>query len=201
MLSINFSFRYGLHLIHGQRSVKIRIVKKSSAARSWHGDFREPLFLAQLDVPIGEVNEVLPAIVAVQAEVDLHKRPPLWPLGLANEMQIGFLGGVVGLLRVALDAGANDVFPRRRAAAVARNDVVQIQVLALEYNAAVLAGILVALKDVVAREFDFLLRQTVVNQKQDDSRYADTEGNGVDGLVMGRVAGKVAPFVKIKSAK
>ena len=101
---------------------------------------------------------MLPTIVTVQAEVDLHKRPPLRPLGLANEMQTGFLWGTVGLLGIALDAGANNIFPRRRAAAVAGDDVVQIQVLALKYPAAILAGVFVALKDVVAREFNFFLR-------------------------------------------
>src|ERR1017187_9563447 len=112
--------------------------------------FRPPLLhvLAQLDVPVGEVNKVLPTVVVMQAEVDLDERPPLGPFGLADKMQAGLLGRAVGLLRVAFDAGADDVFPRRRAAAVARDDVIQVQILAVEDAAAVLAGVFVALKNV-----------------------------------------------------
>lgn len=107
---------------------------------------------------------MFPAVVAVQAEVDLHEGPPFRALGLANEMQAGFLGRVIGFLRIALDAGANNVFPRSRATAVARNDVVQIQIFALENNAAVLAGVFIALENVVPGEFHFFLRHAVVHE-------------------------------------
>ncbi len=69
---------------------------------------------------------MLPAIMPVEAEINLHKGTPLRPLGLANEMQSGFQGRVVGLPGIALDAGANNIFPRRRAAAIARNYMVQV---------------------------------------------------------------------------
>ena len=74
---------------------------------------------AQLDVPIGQVNEMLPTVVLVHTEVNLHKRPPFRTFGLADEVQAGFLRSAVGFLRVAFHAGANNVFPRRRPAAVA----------------------------------------------------------------------------------
>ena len=144
---------------------------------------------------------MFPAIVAVQAEIHLHKRPPLGPFGLADEMQAGFERRVVGLLRVALDAGANDILPRRRAATVARNHVIQIQVLALKHQPAVLAGVFVALKNVVARELHFLLRQAVIGQKQNDARNANAKRNGVDGFVVRGALGKVAPLAEIKSAE
>ena len=100
---------------------------------------------------------MFPTVVPVQAEVDLHERPPFRPLRFADKVQPGLLRRAVGFLRVALDTGADDVFPRRRAAAVARQDVIQIQILAVEGAPAVLAGVFVALEDVVARELDFLL--------------------------------------------
>src|ERR1039457_6964855 len=57
-----------------------------------------PLFhiLAQLDIPVGEVNEVFPTVVPVQGEVDLDERSPLGPLGFADEMQVGLLRRAVG---------------------------------------------------------------------------------------------------------
>ena len=131
--------------------------------------------LAQLDVPVGEVNEMLPTIVLVEAEVDLHERPPFRPLRFADEVQPGLLRRAVGLLRVALDAGADDVFPRRRTAAVARQDVVEIQILALENLPAVLTGVAVALENVVAGEFDLLFGQAVEHDQQDHPRDADSE--------------------------
>src|SRR5277367_4968022 len=93
--------------------------------------------LSQFDVPIGHVQKMFPTVV-LDAQIDLHKRTPLGPLGLAYQVHGGFLGGAVGLLRVAAYARANDVLPSRRAAAVARDDVIEIQVLALKNVSAVL---------------------------------------------------------------
>ena len=64
--------------------------------------------------------------------------------------------------------------------------------------AAVLAGVLVPLENVVARELDFLLRQPVVDEQQDDARHADAEGNGADRFRVRLLLGEVAPFVEIK---
>ena len=102
---------------------------------------------------------MFPTVVPVQAEIDLHERPPFRPLRFADEVQSGLLRRAVGLLRIALDTRANDVFPRGRAAAVARHDVVEVQILPVKGPPAVLADVLIPLKDVVAREFDLLFRQ------------------------------------------
>ena len=84
---------------------------------------RRPLshILAQLDVPVGEVNEVFPTVVLVEREIDLQEGTPLRPLGLANETHSSFLRRPVRLERVALDAGADDVLPRRRATPITRD--------------------------------------------------------------------------------
>ncbi len=144
---------------------------------------------------------MFPAIVLVQADIDLHKRTPFRAFGLANQMQSGFLRRAIGLLRVAFNAGANDVFPRRRAAAVAGDDVVEIQIFPLKMFAAVLAGVFVALKNVVARELHFFLRQPVVNRQQNNSRHTDAEGNGMNRFLMRRVLREIAPLVEIKRAE
>jgi hypothetical protein len=157
--------------------------------------------LTQLDIPIRKVNEVLPTIVPLQAEVDLHERTPFGPFGFADEMHSGFLRRAVGLPRVTLDAGADDVFPSRRTAAVARDDVIQIQIFSVELVAAVLAGVFIALKNVVARELDFLFGQPVINQQQDDSRHTNTKGDGMNRFFVRRVFGEIPPFVEIKRAE
>ena len=144
---------------------------------------------------------MLPAIVTVQAEVDLHKRTPLRPLGFADQMQARLLRRVIGLLRITLDAGANNIFPRRRAAAIARNDVVQIQIFAFKNNAAVLARVFIALKNIVPGKLHFLLRHAVVHEQQDDARYPDAKRNGVDRFVVRRALGEITPLVKIEGAK
>ena len=51
---------------------------------------------------------MLPAIVLVKTEVDLHKRPPLRPLRLPNQVHSCFLRRAIGLACIALDAGTND---------------------------------------------------------------------------------------------
>jgi len=144
---------------------------------------------------------MFPTVVPLQAEVDLHERTPLRSLWFADEVHSGFLRRAVGLLRVALDAGADDVLPSRRPATVARDDVVQIQILAVKNFAAVLAGVFVALKDVVARELDFLFGHPVIHEQQNDARHADAEGNGADGFLVRRALGKIAPFLKVEGAE
>jgi hypothetical protein len=155
----------------------------------------------KLDVPVGEVNKMLPTVMTVQAEVNLHKGTPLGPLGLANEMDPGFLRSVIGFLGIALDAGANNVFPRGGAAAVARDDVVEIQILALENDTAILAGVFVALKDVVARELHLFLGHAIIHEEQDDARDADAKGDGGNGFLVRGAFGEIAPFGKIESAE
>ena len=67
--------------------------------------------LAQLNVPVSQVDEMLPTVVLVQAETDLDERTPLRPLGLADKVQAGFLRGSVGLQGIALNTGANNILP------------------------------------------------------------------------------------------
>ena len=89
----------------------------------------------------------------------------------------------------------------KQQAAIARNDVIEVQIFAVKNFTAVLASIFVAFKNVVAREFHFLFWHPVIHQQQDDAWDADAEGNGVDGSLVRRGIGQGAPLGKIKSAK
>ena len=126
---------------------------------------------AQFDIPIGQIDEVLPAIVLMKGKIDLDERPPFGSFGFANQVHAGFLRSAVGLKRVALDARAHDILPGRGTTPVTRDDMIQIQVFAIARRATILTGILVSFKNVMAREFDFLLGHVVVHQQQDDAGY------------------------------
>src|SRR6266702_6593897 len=141
---------------------------------------------------------MLPAIVMLKAQVDLHEGPPFGPLGFADQVQARYLRRAIGLARIAIDARADDVFPRGRPAPVARDHVIQIEVFAIVFLAAVLAGVAVALEDVVAGELHFLLGHAVKEHEQDYARNADAKGDGADALRMGVLAGEVMPLVEIE---
>jgi hypothetical protein len=79
--------------------------------------------------------------------------------------------------------------------------MVKVQVLSIEYPATVLAGVLVALKNVVARELDFLLGEMVVNQQENHPGNTNPEGDSADGFGVGLLLGKIVPFGEAKSLK
>ena len=155
-------------------------------------------FLAQFHVPIGHIEEMLPTVVMVHAEVDLHERPPLGTPGLADEAHPGLGGSLVGLACIAGDARADNVLPGRRPAAVARDHVIEIQILPLETPAAVLAGVPVSLENIMPGELDLFLRQSVEQQEQDDPRYAHPKRDGVDAVRVGLLLGEIAPLPEVK---
>src|SRR4029077_8115181 len=107
------------------------------------------MLIAQFDIPVREIDKVLPEVVLRSGKGDLDKRPPLWPLGFADQAHVRFARKPVAFACVATDARAHNVFPRSRPSAVARHYVIQIEFASIENLTAVLACILVALKDIV----------------------------------------------------
>lgn len=79
--------------------------------------------------------------------------------------------------------------------------MVKVEVLSLEDKPAILARVLISLKDVVSCELDFFFRQLVKQQKQDNSRNAYFEGNGANSLEMRLILGKILPLREIKGLK
>ena len=132
----------------------------------------------------------------VEAELDLDERTPLGPLGFADQVHAGFLRRSIGLERITIDAGANDVLPGSGTAAITGNDVVQIQVFAIKNSAAILAGVLVALEDVVPGELNLFLGQMIVNHQQDHARNANAKRNRPNRFRIGLLLGKVVPLGK-----
>ncbi len=104
---------------------------------------------------------MLPTVVACQAQVDLDEGTPLWPFRFADQMHPRLRRSTIGLVGIAGDTRTNNVLPRRGPSPVPRNDVVQVEVLAVKNFPAILAGILIPLENVMPGEFDLLLRQPI----------------------------------------
>jgi hypothetical protein len=151
----------------------------------------------QLHVPVGQIEEMFPAIVMVETDVHLHKRPPLRPLRFANQVHARFAGRPVRLMRITRNTRTDNILPRRRPAAVARDYVIEIQIAAFETVAAILASILVTLENVVASELDLFLRQAIEQQQQNYARHPDPEGDRVNALRMRLLLRKIVPLVEI----
>jgi hypothetical protein len=157
--------------------------------------------IAQFDVPVREINEVFPEIVLGRSKSDLDKRPPLRSLRFADQAHVCFTRKPVAFARIARDAGANHIFPGRRPAPVAWHDVIQIEVAPIEEFAAVLAGVLVALKHVVSGEFHFFLRKPIEHEQHDHPRDLDLERDGRNHFMIGRVRGQIAPAFEVVRRK
>jgi len=138
------------------------------------------LLLPKFDVPIGEVDEVTPTIVDSPGKSYVHERPPLRPLRLFQKRHSGLMRKPVPLARVARDAGADDVFPCCLTATIAGEDVVDVEVVPLEDDSAILAGVLVAFKDVVTGELDLFSREAIKETQNNNPRDPDSERDGLE---------------------
>jgi len=163
----------------------------------------ERTLVAQLDVPVGEIDEMPPALMLLAAERNVDERSPLWTLRFANERHLRLVGEPITFPRITGDARTNDVLPRREAAFVAWQNVIEIQLLALEHFSAVLTGVVVAFKDIVPGKLHFLLRQSIKKKKHDDARHPDFPRDGSDHLMLGLGSGdgKVEPAGEIVRGK
>ncbi|MDB6016361.1 MAG: hypothetical protein JWR19_850 [Pedosphaera sp.] len=67
--------------------------------------------------------------------------------------------------------------------------------------AAVLAGVVVPLKDIVPGELDLLFREAVKHDEEDDPGNADSKGDGMDALRMRLLMGEILPLREAKGLK
>lgn len=103
----------------------------------------------------------------------------------------------ISLPRVTSNAGTDHVLPGRQSALIAWQDVIEVQFRSLEYAAAILAGVFVALENVVPGELHFLLRQAVEKQKHDDARHPDLPRDRGHDLMVRSRGGEITPAGKI----
>ena len=79
--------------------------------------------------------------------------------------------------------------------------MIQIQIASIKDMPAILAGVVVALENVVPGELHFLLRQPIKKQKHNNARHADLPRDRRDHLVFGPGGGKIAPAIKVVCEK
>lgn len=143
--------------------------------------------LLQLDVPIGDVEKLLPGGVAIVGELDRQGRASSGFDRLLDQLHPGLGGGSASFSDVALEATANQVFPGGGSALRAGNDMIQAQLRRAEPLAAVLATVVVAGEDVTAVEFDLLAGQAREGQHAYDPRNRDLKTNGSNPVVISRL--------------
>src|SRR5881227_3593511 len=153
--------------------------------------------VTQFNVPVREIDEMLPEVVLRRGKSDLDERPPFWPFGSTDQAHVRFTRQPIAFARVARNARANHILPRCCSTAVARHDVIEIELAAVKNLAAVLAGVLVALEDVVPGKFHFLLWKPIENQKHNHPRDTNLKRNRGDYLVIRSVCRQVTPAFEI----
>jgi hypothetical protein len=134
----------------------------------------------------------------IKTKINLHEWTPLRPFRFTDEVHGGFLRRAIGLLRITNDARADDVFPGGGSAAIARDNVIQIQILPVKNFSAILAGILVPFENVVPCKLHFLFGQTVEYGEQNDPGNSDAERNGVNTFRMRLLLGEITPLIEIE---
>jgi len=140
---------------------------------------------------------MFPEIVLRRGKCNVDERPPFWPLRFPDQTHVRFAGEPVAFARIARNARANHVLPRSRSTAIARHDVIEIELAAIEKFAAVLTGVLIALENIVAGKFHFLLWKPIENQKYNHPRDTNFKRNRCDYFVLRRICRQVAPAFEI----
>ncbi len=143
--------------------------------------------IAQLDVPVSKIDKVLPKIVLRRGKGNLDERPPFWPFGFADQAHVRFARKPIAFACIAGDARTNHVFPRCSPSPIARHDVIEIKFASIEDLTAVLAGVFVALEDIVTRKLYLLLWKPIEHQQHNHPWDTDFERDGCNYLVLRRV--------------
>ena len=79
--------------------------------------------------------------------------------------------------------------------------MIEIEVLAITGRAAVLAGILVALENIVACKFHFLFGDVIINQKENDPRNAQPQRDRSNRFRVGFLSREVLPLCEAEGLK
>ena len=160
------------------------------------------ILLAKLDGPVGDVNEMLPDLVGDSVEVEVEVRSPERLLRPSDERHIGLLRSAVRFRGIALLAATDDVLPGGSSPEMARDDVVEVEVLFIHGLATILAGVFVPLVNVLAGELDLLVWRFVVQDEEDDAGHGYSAVDAVKKpeTPVGSV-GEMTPIAERKSAE
>ena len=138
-----------------------------------------------------------PALMELTIKSNMDERPPFRADGLANQLHACSMREPIAFSGVTRDARANNVFPSRSAALVPWDHMIEIEIAPIKNLAAILAGILVALENVVARKLHFLSRHPIEKQEDYDTWDANFQGDGVHHFLARFPGGKIPPALKV----
>jgi hypothetical protein len=113
-------------------------------------------------------------------------------------VQSRFLRSAVRFARVTRNARANDIFPSGRAAPIARHNMIEIEIFAIEHLAAVLAFILISFENVMPGKLHFLFRKTIEDNQQNNPWHTDLKGHRVNAFRMRLLSREIMPLIEIK---
>ena len=86
---------------------------------------RGSVALFQFYGPIGVVEELLPAVVALMAEVNVNERIAFWLNRFLDKCHTGVFGSSAAFFYIAFGAGTNHISPDWFAAHTTGNNVVE----------------------------------------------------------------------------
>jgi len=135
------------------------------------------------------VEELLPALVSLVAEVDVYEGVFFRFYGSLDEGQASLFWRSATLFDITFGAGADDICPARLSSHTSRNDVVERKLAGGLFFAAILAAVFVSCEDISSVELDIVSRQAVVEQKANDSGHGDVEVDGRDPVLAIRLEG------------
>ena len=139
---------------------------------------------------------MFPRVVTRLAELEMEHGAPLGTLGFVKQFESSLGRRTVALAAIARHAGADDIFPGSFATTITRDDVIEIEVLAVELVATILAGVVITLEDVVTGKFYFLLRHAIKEKKKNDLGHANLEGHGADDIGAFITSRKTEPLIE-----
>ena len=144
---------------------------------------------------------MLPTVVVMMGEADADEGAPFWALGLADKLHASLVRQTIAFARVAGNARANNVLPGGLTAAISRQDMIEVEIIAVENLPAILAGVLVPLKDVMSRKFHLFFRKPVKNKQNDHPGDSNVKGDRADHVRLGVGTGKIPPAPEIMRQK
>ena len=176
-----------LHLFHGRKSFLKKFLTPQET------------LIPQFDVPIGDIEKVLPTLMRLGGEGDIYKGSPFRAFRFSSQTHIRLMRETIPFPRIAGNAGTNNIFPGGLPSTIAREDVIQVEHFAREHPVAILAGIFIPLENIVSGELHLFFRKPLKHQKNNDPRDANLHGNGLSHLPVGMALGKIPPTFEVVS--
>ena len=124
------------------------------------------------------VEELLPASVALLAEMDANKGIVSWPDRLVDEHYTCLFWSSASLFDIAFCACTDNILPNGLAAHTSRNNMVERQFAGWLALATILTSVFIACENISSIKFHLISRQTVVKQQADNPRHRNIKIDG-----------------------